>query len=148
MANPLRKTLEFLGLAEESYDDVAETRATPQRDSGSTPQRATVTPLRRGSKSQGMGDVNEILTVHPKKYDDARVIAETFREGVPVIINLTQMSESEARRLVDFASGLSQGLRGHIERVTPKVFLLSPSHVLVSGDGDGLESEVDASLID
>jgi cell division inhibitor SepF len=95
-----------------------------------------------------MGDVNEILTVHPKKYDDARVIAETFREGVPVIINLTQMSESEARRLVDFASGLSQGLRGHIERVTPKVFLLSPSHVMVSGEGDGLESEVDASLID
>lgn len=148
MANPLRKTLEFLGLAEESYDDVAETRAVSQRDSGATTQRATVTPLRRGSKSQGMSDVNEILTVHPKKYDDARVIAETFREGVPVIINLTQMSESEARRLVDFASGLSQGLRGHIERVTPKVFLLSPSHVLVSGDGDGLESEVDASLID
>jgi cell division inhibitor SepF len=95
-----------------------------------------------------MSDVNEILTVHPKKYDDARVIAETFREGVPVIINLTQMSESEARRLVDFASGLSQGLSGHIERVTAKVFLLSPSHVLVSGDGDGFESEVDASLLD
>jgi cell division inhibitor SepF len=148
MSNPLRKTLEFLGLAEESYDDVAETRPVSQRESGQAPQRATVTPLRRGPKSQGMGDVNEILTVHPKKYDDARVIAETFREGVPVIINLTQMSESEARRLVDFASGLSQGLRGHIERVTPKVFLLSPSHVMVSGEGDGLESEVDASLID
>jgi cell division inhibitor SepF len=148
MSNPLRKTLEFLGLAEESYDDVTETRPVSQREAGPTPQRATVTPLRRGSKSQGMGDVNEILTVHPKKYDDARVIAETFRDGVPVIINLTQMSESEARRLVDFASGLSQGLRGHIERVTPKVFLLSPSHVMVSGDGDGLESEVDASLID
>lgn len=148
MANPLRKTLEFLGLAEESFNDGAETRAVAQRDSAPAPQRATVTPLRRGSKSQGMSDVNEILTVHPKKYDDARVIAETFREGVPVIINLTQMSESEARRLVDFASGLSQGLYGHIERVTPKVFLLSPSHVMVSGDGDGLESEVDASLID
>lgn len=148
MANPLRKTLEFLGLAEESYDDVAEPRAAAQRETAPGAQRATVTPLRRSSKSQGMGDVNEILTVHPKKYDDARTIAETFREGIPVIINLTQMSESEARRLVDFASGLSQGLRGHIERVTPKVFLLSPSHVLVSGDGDGLESEVDASLID
>lgn len=148
MSNPLRKTLEFLGLAEESFDDVTESRPVSQREVGQTPQRATVTPLRRGSKSQGMGDVNEILTVHPKKYDDARVIAETFREGVPVIINLTQMSESEARRLVDFASGLSQGLRGHIERVTPKVFLLSPSHVMVSGEGDGLESEVDASLID
>jgi len=147
MANPLRKTLEFLGLAEESYEDEQhqrqQTPATPP-----AAQRATVTPLRRGGKSQGMSDVNEILTVHPKKYDDAKTIAETFREGIPVIINLTQMSESEARRLVDFSSGLAQGLRGHIERVTPKVFLLSRSHVFVSGDGDGLESEVDASLTD
>jgi cell division inhibitor SepF len=105
-----------------------------------------VTPLRRSK--HGVSDVNEILTVHPKKYDDAKFIAETFREGIPVIINLTQMSESEARRLVDFASGLSQGLYGHIERVTAKVFLLSPSHVLVSGEGDGVESELDASLVD
>jgi cell division inhibitor SepF len=147
MANPLRKTLEFLGLAEESFDE----QPAPSRGSsseGAQPApRATVTPLRRGSKN-GVSDVNEILTVHPKKYGDAKVIAETFREGIPVIINLTQMSESEARRLVDFSSGLAQGLRGHIERVTPKVFLLSPSHVLVSGDGDGVESELDASLVD
>jgi len=147
MANALRKTLEFLGLAEESHDDPQSSKS-PSRPENSQPApRATVTPLRRGSKN-GMSDVNEILTVHPKKYDDAKAIAETFREGVPVIINLTQMSESEARRLVDFASGLSQGLRGHIERVTPKVFLLSPSHVLVSGEGDGVESELDASLVD
>ena len=149
MSNPLRKTLEFLGLAEESYDDQAPSpRQGVEQGQPAHQQRATVTPLRRGNKSQGVSDVNEILTVHPRKYDDAKLIAETFREGIPVIINLTQMSESEARRLVDFASGLSQGLRGHIERVTAKVFLLSPSHVVVSGEGDGLESELDASLTD
>ena len=149
MANPLRKTLEFLGLAEETYDDsVPQPRAAAEPAKAPQAQRATVTPLRRSSRSGGAQDVNEILTVHPKKYGDAQLIAETFREGIPVIINLTQMSEPEARRLVDFASGLSQGLRGHIERVTPKVFLLSPAHVLVSGEGDGLESELDASFDD
>ncbi len=149
MSNPLRKTLEFLGLAEESYDDYAvQPRSVAEAAQQRPTQRATVTPLRRSGRSQGASDVNEILTVHPKKYGDAQIIAETFREGIPVIINLTQMSESEARRLVDFASGLSQGLRGHIERVTPKVFLLSPSHVVVSGEGDGIESELDASLTD
>ena len=60
-------------------------------------------------------------------------------------MNLTQMSESEARRMVDFASGLTQGLYGHIERVTPKVFLLSPSHVQVSGDGEA-EGDADELL--
>ncbi|MDR9397077.1 cell division protein SepF [Pontimonas sp.] len=135
MANPLRKTLEFLGLAEESNtEEWSEQRPAPvtsgQQQSA---QRATVTPLRRARGSQAP-DVNEILTVHPKKYEDAKLIAETFRDGIPVVMNLTQMSESEARRMVDFASGLTQGLYGHIERVTPKVFLLSPSHVQVSGE--------------
>jgi len=147
MSNPLRKTLEFLGLAEESLDEQGGQPRSVSPTPAAPAQRATVTPLRRGSK-QGVSDVNEILTVHPEKYGDAKIIAESFREGIPVIINLTQMSESEARRLVDFSSGLSQGLHVHIERVTPKVFLLSPSHVMVSGDGDGLESELDAALTD
>jgi cell division inhibitor SepF len=90
--------------------------------------------------------MNEILTVHPRQYKDAQVIAESFREGVPVIINLSQMSEPDARRLIDFASGLSQGLYGKIERVTSKVFLLSPAHVAVSGDQPAAESDVEASF--
>jgi cell division inhibitor SepF len=79
--------------------------------------------------------INEILTVHPKQYRDAQIIAENFRDGIPVIINLSQMSDADARRLIDFASGLSLGLYGRIERVTSKVFLLSPENVAVSGDG-------------
>lgn len=137
MANPLRKTLEFLGLAEETGPEEWDVRPAP---AASAAPRATVTPLRRGRQS--VPDVTEILTVHPKKYEDAKLIAETFREGIPVIMNLSQMSESEARRMVDFASGLTQGLYGHIERVTPKVFLLSPSHVQVSGDGEESADEL------
>jgi cell division inhibitor SepF len=72
--------------------------------------------------------------VHPKQYRDAQVIAENFREGIPVIINLSQMSDADARRLIDFASGLSLGLYGRIERVTSKVFLLSPENIAVSGE--------------
>ena len=90
--------------------------------------------------------MNEILTVHPRQYRDAQVIAESFRDGIPVIINLSQMSESDARRLIDFASGLSQGLYGKIERVTSKVFLLSPAHVAVSGEPVDITSDVDASF--
>ena len=90
--------------------------------------------------------MNEILTVHPRQYKDAQVIAESFREGIPVIINLSQMSEPDARRLIDFASGLSQGLYGKIERVTNKVFLLSPAHVAVSGEQAEVDSDVEASF--
>ena len=148
MSNPLRKTMVYLGLADEEveYDQHS---AAPATATGPAAQRAPVTPLRRAAPARQAptSDMNEILTVHPRAYKDAQVIAESFREGIPVIINLSQMSESEARRLVDFASGLSQGLFGRIERVTSTVFLLSPAHVATSGDAADSEPDVDASFL-
>jgi cell division inhibitor SepF len=75
-----------------------------------------------------------ITTLHPRTYNEARVIGERFRDGMPVIMNLTEMDDSDAKRLVDFAAGLSFGLRGSIERVTAKVFLLSPQNVDVTAE--------------
>jgi cell division inhibitor SepF len=156
MANPLRKTMVYLGLADEEfeYDDaapsapVAPVTREAHQPAPASGNRAPVTPLRRApsQKNVAHAEMNEILTVHPRQYKDAQAIAEAFRDGIPVIINLSQMSEPEARRLVDFASGLSQGLYGKIERVTSKVFLLSPAHVAVSGDQAEAESDVDASF--
>jgi cell division inhibitor SepF len=147
MANPLRKTMVYLGLADEDYEyeQAPAAPAAPVAQHAPTQGRAQVTPLRRASRSAGP-DMNEILTVHPRAYKDAQLIGEHFREGIPVIINLSQMSEPDARRLVDFASGLSVGLHGKIERVTAKVFLLSPQHVAVSGDPAEVEADVDASF--
>ena len=76
----------------------------------------------------------QITTLHPTTYREARTIGEHFRDGVPVIINLTEMEEADARRLVDFAAGLAFGLRGTMERVTNRVFLLSPANVQVTAE--------------
>jgi cell division inhibitor SepF len=163
MTNPLKKTMVYLGLADEEleYDEPRDEQPAPAPAPVapvSTPQahpapaqragRAPVTPLRKATPARNVTEkeMNEILTVHPRQYRDAQAIAESFREGVPVIINLSQMSEGDARRLIDFASGLSQGLYGKIERVTNKVFLLSPSHVAVSGDAGAQDSEVESSF--
>ena len=78
--------------------------------------------------------LHRITTIHPRTYNDAKAIGENFREGIPVIMNLTDMSDADAKRLVDFSAGLIFGLRGSIERVTNKVFLLSPAHVEVTGE--------------
>ncbi|MCS4276955.1 DUF552 domain-containing protein [Mycetocola lacteus] len=155
MSNPLKKTMVYLGLADDDLEyQEAQQKAAAQTQAAEpaapasaapapapvapvqAPVRASVTPLRRPTvtRQAAPNELNEILTVHPKQYKDAQVIAETFREGVPVIINLSQMSDGDARRLIDFASGLSQGLGGKIERVTSKVFLLSPQHVAILGD--------------
>src|ERR1700743_2102719 len=79
-------------------------------------------------------DLARITTLHPRTYNEARTIGEHFREGTPVIMNLTEMVDSDARRLVDFAAGLIFGLRGSIDKVTNKVFLLSPANVEVTAE--------------
>ncbi len=75
-----------------------------------------------------------IITLQPRSYSEARKVGEYYREGNPVIINLDDMEESERKRLVDFASGLVFGLHGRIERISLKVFLLSPANVSVSNE--------------
>ncbi len=137
MSNPLKKTMVYLGLAdeEETFDEPVSQPSS--RKPQNVEKAAPVTPIHRPAvvRQPAAGPISEILTVHPKQYRDAQVIAESFRDGVPVIINLSQMSDADARRLIDFASGLSMGLYGRIERVTSKVFLLSPENIAVSGDG-------------
>jgi cell division inhibitor SepF len=110
-----------------------------------TPGRAAVTPLRRPAtapaKHHAAAGMNEILTVNPRAFKDVQPIAEAFREGVPVIMNLSQMPDADARRLIDFASGLASGLYGKIERVTNKVFLLSPANVDVAAEAKRLAQD-------
>ena len=81
-----------------------------------------------------LSTMDRIVTLHPRTYSEARTVGEQYREGNPVIMNLSDMEETERKRLVDFASGLVFGLHGSIERVTSKVFLLSPENVSVSND--------------
>ncbi len=154
MANPLRKTMVYLGLADEEFDYDTAVPSAPAQPVATREvhreavTRAPVTQLRRPApvRQHAPQEMSEIFTVHPRAYKDVTVIADNYREGIPVIINLSQMTETEARRLVDFASGLASGLSGNIERVTSKVFLLSPAHVMVSGEQGEVEADVDASF--
>lgn len=144
--------------ADDDYDDdvdepapVASRRWTPSEEGGrtSTLRRPAEEPVRsRGSVALEPApriaaapapaappiDAYRITTLHPRTYNEARTIGEHFRSGTPVIINLTELDDVDAKRLVDFAAGLIFGLHGSIERVTNKVFLLSPEHVQVTAE--------------
>ena len=108
----------------------SEVRTTAMRTRGST----VVDPGLRAAPAPAVEDGYRITTLHPRTYNEARTIGEHFRDGTPVIMNLTEMDDVDAKRLVDFAAGLIFGLRGSIERVTNKVFLLSPEHVEVTAE--------------
>ena len=152
MAEKLKRAAAWLGLVTDDryadYDEPDEARELTEGISreefvGSpSRQPASVTPLetRRPAASASSApeprtaDVSRIVTVHPRTYNDARTIGEHFRDGVPVIMNLTEMEDADAKRLVDFSAGLIFGLHGAIERVTSKVFLLSPQNVKVAAE--------------
>ena len=154
MAGAMRKMAVYLGLVEEEegehyddydgYDDGAHAggpnvvrRHEPAVAPGLRVTRADETavsypPPRRTAVETV--DAYRITTMHPRTYNEARTIGEHFREGIPVIMNLTEMDDSDAKRLVDFSAGLVFGLHGSIERVTNKVFLLSPADVTVTAE--------------
>src|SRR6476469_3604477 len=133
MAGALRKTMVYLGLAEDDdrYDDEAyDLDDEPVRHEPARAERSPVTSLPARQLTRvpaSAGELQRITTIHPRTYNEAKVIGETFRDGTPVIMNLSDMDDADAKRLVDFAAGLVFGLHGQIERVTSKVFLLSPA---------------------
>ena len=141
MADRLKKAAVWLGLvSDQDYrDEVAEpvddvTEEVPAAGSGAP---ATVTELesrRIVTPVPKTADLSRIVTVHPRTYNEARTIGENFRDGIPVIMNLGDMEDADAKRLVDFSAGLIFGLRGSIERITSKVFLLSPQNVNVTAE--------------
>ena len=152
MANAFKKAANFLGLVDDEEQDMAPAvvESTPRRgfrrnevqDSEtpsylrSTPAPARVAALRSTPAVQvhEAAVVDRIITLHPRMYSEARTIGEHYRSGQPVIMNLRDMEESERKRIIDFASGLVFGHFGSIERVTSKVFLLTPPNVMVSNE--------------
>lgn len=131
----VRKASAWLGLVDdnddERYYDDDYAEGQEHGDAWVTDPRVQVAADTAEEKGRRIG------TVTPDSFRDARVIGELFRDGVPVIMNLTNMEPADAKRVVDFAAGLIFGLRGSIDRVSNRVFLLTPAHTeIVSGDAE------------
>ena len=158
MSGAMRKMGVYLGLLEDTgrYDEEyyapaaggEQVQDVPQPRSGATavsattqggvPTGATVASLaerrRPVTAAPVMTELSRITTLHPSTYNEARTIGENFREGIPVIMNLSEMDDADAKRLVDFAAGLVFAVHGSIERITNKVFLLSPPNVAIAAE--------------
>jgi cell division inhibitor SepF len=145
MAGAMRKVGVYLGLLEDTdrYEDDYYADDDPEQvdEQALRPVRAvrddrsaSVASLAERRRPSQATELSRITTLHPRTYNEARTIGEHFREGVPVIMNLSDMDDNDAKRLVDFSAGLVFASRGSIERVTSKVFLLSPPNVSVAAE--------------
>lgn len=149
MSGAMRRIGEYLGLPEDTgrYDEydgeydtqdvpaVAPARAPKAREPRPAPVSDLAERRRPAPGPTGVvAELSRITTLHPRTYNEARTVGENFRDGTPVIMNLSEMDDNDAKRLVDFAAGLVFATRGTIERVTNKVFLLSPPNVTVAAE--------------
>ncbi len=149
MGSAMRKMGVYLGLLEDTerydeyddeYDDAPRRDERLEREQGRPAPVARIDERRRPAAAAAVAavdtvaELSRITTLHPRTYNEARTIGENFREGVPVIMNLSEMDDADAKRLVDFSAGLVFAVRGSIERVTNKVFLLSPPNVSVAAE--------------
>ena len=141
MAGFMKNAMSYLGMTDVVDDDDSVLDEEPAESSFDSDH--SVTPMtsnassgtsgasRESSTSPFPGRVSRITTIHPKTYDEAQMVGRALRDGVPVVLNLTGVPEAVAYRIVDFSAGVVFGVRGSIERVTPRVFLLSPANIKV-----------------
>jgi cell division inhibitor SepF len=91
------------------------------------------TALRPVERARNGGDVRVHLVI-PKSFNDAQQVADKFKQGIPVVLNLQSSDTDLAKRLIDFASGLTYALDGGMQRIAHKVFMLTPRNVQISAE--------------
>jgi cell division inhibitor SepF len=136
-----RNARAWLGLAEHDHNALASEDGYSEdeyAEDGSEIQNEDETP--GGQLAAGSG--THIAIVRPRNFRDAITIGDYYRQDLPVIINLEGMDNAEARRIIDFVSGLTLGRYGDIERVSRRTFLIVPAgaaiittHSSLSEDG-------------
>jgi cell division inhibitor SepF len=142
-----KKTLTYLGLVEDDdFEDLDEVAAQPDAAQVRRLQRAQpVRDVAIDVEAEGIvrtipatrATATSASSIHksePRRFNEARDVADRFKDGIPVIMNLQSTDDTIARRLVDFASGLVYGLDGKIEMVANRVYLLTPANMEVSAE--------------
>src|SRR6478752_7078627 len=129
---PRRRGQDFDDWTESEADaPTSRTPAIRQRE-----QRAREAAPQRVARIEAVPNPSSVKVhlVLPRSFNDAQQIADKYKQGIPVILNLQSADTELSKRLIDFASGLTYALNGGMQRVADKVFLLTPSDVELSAE--------------
>jgi cell division inhibitor SepF len=152
MSSFFRKTLSFFGLADEEELEVDEDEKSPLRERREMPkekmagtERVAVKkpPRKKVSLISSARDSkkNRVFVAEPREFEEIQVIADNFKNDIPVIVNLQRVESDVSKRIIDFCSGLTYALEGDIKKVADRVFLIIPSNIEVNTKENDLLSE-------
>lgn len=133
-----KKTLLYLGLVEEDEPngqldlvDEAPPRAPSTIRKITREELSAVQPPPPPVAPRPLGQIHKVA---PSAYDDAKEIGDMLKSSVPVIMNLQGVEDDTFKRLTAFASGLAYGLGGDVQRLGPRMYLITPANVEVSAE--------------
>jgi cell division inhibitor SepF len=118
----------------EEWSDTGETAPQSAAVAGDYVPPPAAVPQRGRRLEAAPSPSARVHLVVPRSFNDAQQIADKFKEGIPVILNLQTTDQELSKRLIDFASGLTYALSGGMQRVADKVFLLTPRNMEVSAE--------------
>jgi cell division inhibitor SepF len=132
-----KRALVYLGLVDE--DELEETDEVASFDEPPAENPVSIRKLSREELHsvqplQAKRALGQVHIVEPRAYDDAQEIGDKLKEEVPVIMNLQGVEEDLFKRMTAFASGLAYGINGRVQRLAPKVYLITPENVEVSAE--------------
>ena len=100
--------------------------------------REAVNPFKKNNNGKlvNLSNANQLklVVMQPCSFDDAQDVCDHLKEKKPVVINLEYADKETARRLIDFLSGAVYGVDGHIQKVSPTIFLIVPFNVDILSD--------------
>lgn len=132
-----KRTLVYLGLVEEEegpepFDEIEEAPA--ERPSAIRKISREELPAIQQAPEPASSNLGQVHIVAPNAYEDAQEIGDKLRSAVPVIMNLQGVEDDTFKRLTAFASGLAYGLNGNVQRLAPRMYLITPANVEVSAE--------------
>lgn len=76
----------------------------------------------------------QVVLVKPIRYDEVASIADHLNEKKTVVLNLEESDRENARRILDFLSGVTYANKGDIKQVSKATFMLVPNGVDMTGE--------------
>lgn len=148
-----RKTLSFFGFAEDEEHDEGNQPGVEQENNERNlrvkeekPDNIKIRGRDSRKKVSFLSPVKDeikakVFIAEPLKFEEIQVIADNFKNNIPVLINLQKIDSEQSKRIIDFCSGLTYALEGNIRKVAEKVFLITPSNVEVTSKANEIMKE-------
>ena len=111
------------------YDEIEEPEQVEVPKSAPQPQQPPRQPAPPRPKPTG---ALKMQMLRPTSYSESPKVADCLKAGQAVVLNLEDMDDAEARRMIDYVAGVLYAVDGKIEKPAGRTFLLTPRGVSVA----------------